>query len=301
MPARKSSLAKAAAWTLATLLVVCAPALAAAATESLPFAAPPPWGVQGSSWHLDLKAYAAGAHGTLACQSCHAKETQALAPGSDLRHPDPKDKSYLKNPVRQAFDYAVCAQCHHLAFERMQTGAHAKAAREQTGKALASGQAPAPNCGYCHDPHYQASHQDRLTVGRRATEVCGSCHPRQLATYLEGYHGQAAFALGHAKAAFCSDCHGGHAALSLKEPQAALAACQRCHPQAGPSFAQFVIHPQAPEKPADQPEKAKRVAVIRAVTILMAVVVGLMVAFFWGHSFIWLLRDLHHKIRRRGQ
>jgi cell division septal protein FtsQ len=62
-----------------------------------------------------------------------------------------------------------------------------------------------------------------------------------------------------------------------------------------------VIHPQAPEKPAEQPDKARRVAVIRAVTILMAVLVGLMVAFFWGHSFIWLLRDLHHKIRRRGQ
>jgi H+/Cl- antiporter ClcA len=38
---------------------------------------------------------------------------------------------------------------------------------------------------------------------------------------------------------------------------------------------------------------------IRTVTLLMLVLVLGLVAFFYGHSFIWLLRELHEKLKRR--
>jgi hypothetical protein len=40
------------------------------------------------------------------------------------------------------------------------------------------------------------------------------------------------------------------------------------------------------------------VALIRVVTILMTILVLLVVGFFYGHSFVWILRELHEKLRK---
>jgi hypothetical protein len=186
---------------------------------------------------------------------------------------------------------------------RFEQGAHATAlAKEKAAGASVPGQAatpPAPVCADCHDVHYQKARADRTELARRQASACGSCHPAQLDTYLSGYHGQAAVKLGHSKAAACTDCHGAHATVSLKDKKAALEACLRCHPGATESFAQFVIHPAPPAKPLEEPAKAQSVAMIRAVSVIMCVVVLAMIAFFWGHGLLWFLRDAHTRIRRR--
>lgn len=260
-------------------------------------------GVGPGSWLLDQGRYLAGAHGTLACLSCHPAQTSALTPGATTRHPDPQGAAYLTADARRAYDYASCGQCHRLAVQRFGQGAHAAAlAKEKAAGAAPPGQAqaaPAPVCADCHDAHYQKARADRVDLARRQAGVCGACHQTQLDTYLAGFHGQAAVKLGHAKAAGCTDCHGAHNTVSLKDRKAALDACLRCHPTATESFAQFVIHPTPPEKPAEEPGKAQSVALIRAVSLIMIVAVLAMVGFFWGPGLLWFLRDAHTRIRRR--
>lgn len=130
------------------------------------------------------------------------------------------------------------------------------------------------------------------------TEVCGACHAAQKATYLENYHGKVAVNLRDEASAYCTDCHGAHNCISLKEKKAALAACQRCHPEAGEKFSQFVIHPTTEGLAGENKEKQKHVTIIKIVTLIMTIIIILVVGFFYGHSFLWLLREIHEKLRK---
>jgi hypothetical protein len=250
-----------------------------------------------SSWNIDLSRYALSAHGTQGCEVCHGTMKE-----KDRPHPDTADPQVLSRDAVRQYDYKRCGTCHFLSWERNLQGAHAKALEkeqelEKGGKKVDSA-AKAPTCGDCHNSHYEKAHRSRLELGREMTERCGVCHQSQRQTYLDNYHGQAAVGLGNTKAASCTDCHGAHQCLSLKDPNEALKACRRCHSQATLSFAGLVIHPAPPEgKPADA-EKAAKVRVIRLVAVMMGVLVLVVVLVFYGHSFLWLLREIHEKLKR---
>ena len=104
--------------------------------------------------------------------------------------------------------------------------------------------------------------------------------------------------MGDERAAFCTDCHGAHQCVSLKDKKAALKACQRCHPEAGPGFAEFMIHVTPKDAVVDAKQKKERVALIRVITALMTILAILVVGFFYGHTFLWILRELHERLRR---
>lgn len=251
-----------------------------------------------SSWFIDLSLFARSAHSQLSCESCHGNMKEM-----DRPHPDSTNSGFLKKDAVQKYDYQRCQNCHRLSYERYLKGAHAKALqKEQQASPLKEG-APTkiktPTCGDCHSSHYEKAHLGRLETGRQMTELCGSCHLPQKITYLENYHGKAAVNLGKATAAFCTDCHGAHTCLSLKDKQKALESCQRCHPQASLSFAGQVIHPTLGPDTKTDPEKAAKVTVIKLVTLLMGTMVIIVVIFFYGHSFLWLLREIHEKLRKR--
>ncbi len=251
-----------------------------------------------SSWFIDLSLYARSAHSQLTCEICHGTMKEM-----DRPHPDSTDSRFLKKDAVRKYDYQRCQNCHRLDYERYLRGAHAKALqKEQAGLSLTKeAQTPkikAPTCGDCHASHYEKAHESRLEKGRQMTEQCGFCHPAQKKTYLENYHGKAAVGLGKTSAAYCTDCHGAHTCLSLKDRKEALQSCRRCHPRASVSFAGMVIHPALPEDIQTAPEKAARVAVIKLVTVLMGALVLIVVLFFYGHSFLWLLREIHEKLRR---
>ena len=146
--------------------------------------------------------------------------------------------------------------------------------------------------------HYERAGLSRVAVGKRMLRVCGRCHPAQAASYHSNIHGRAGIDLGNPKAAFCTDCHGAHTVDSLKKPQTALLACQRCHPKAQAEFTGIVIH-ASPESvsAADSPKKAE-VAWIQRVRWVALVVLVLSLAFFVTHSFLWLLREIHEKLRK---
>lgn len=240
-----------------------------------------------TSWFIDLSRYALSAHSQLSCEICHGNMKEM-----DKPHPDSSDTRFLKKDAVGRYDYRRCRSCHRLSYDRYLMGAHAKALLKEQKDPRA------PTCGDCHSAHYEKAHLSRLETGRQMTGSCGSCHPAQKVTYLGNYHGKAAVHLGNTKAAFCTDCHGAHTCLSLKDRKEALQACRRCHPRASLSFAGLVIHPTLPPDAKANPEKAAKVAVIRIVTILMGAMALVVICFFYGHSFLWLLREIHEKLRR---
>ncbi|MCF8144500.1 MAG: cytochrome c family protein [Deltaproteobacteria bacterium] len=250
-----------------------------------------------SGWFLDLNRFSESAHNTLSCDACHGDMNEA-----GRKHPGTREATDLKLKATQLYDYHRCKTCHRESYERYLRGAHAKALAEE--KKAAPSQGPvsdrlkAPTCGECHSAHYAKSHLSRVAMGKEMTGVCGACHAAQKATYLENYHGKTAVNLGDAASAYCTDCHGAHDCVSLKDREAALAACQRCHPDAGERFAQFVIHPTTEGLARDNKGKQKHVAIIKLVTLIMTIIVILVVGFFYGHSFLWLLRELHEKLRK---
>lgn len=251
----------------------------------------------GSSWFVDLGRFAAGAHGKLSCAECHPSQEKANTSGPlDLRHPDPRQAKYLTSSALRGYDYGQCKRCHRLAWQRYNQGAHAKSLKE--GSLTKSGKQPAPVCADCHDPHYGKAREDRVELGRQQTVSCGACHPAQAATYLEDYHGQAGDKLGWDKAAFCSDCHGAHDCLSLKDPQQAVQACRRCHPKATARFAQYVVHPTTVDLGTDDAAKRQRVYLIWALSAVLAVLALCVVGFFYGHGLLWMLREIQHKLRK---
>ena len=186
-----------------------------------------------SSWFVNLDRFANSAHGTFPCEQCHTDLDKG-----DTLHPVSESAASLMKSATRLYDYSRCRTCHRTSYEKYLLGEHARALQKEKlkpGNKDLSGAASgnAPTCGDCHSSHYVKSHLSRLETGRSMTEVCGSCHPAQKASYLENYHGKAAVNLGNDKAAFCTDCHGAHQCISLKDKKAALTACQRCHPEAG--------------------------------------------------------------------
>ena len=251
-----------------------------------------------SSWFVNLDRFANSAHGTFPCEQCHTDLDKG-----DTLHPVSESAASLMRSATRLYDYSRCRTCHRTSYEKYLLGEHARALQKeklkQENKDLSgSASGNAPTCGDCHSSHYVKSHLSRLETGRRMTEVCGSCHPAQKASYLENYHGKAAVNLGNDKAAFCTDCHGAHQCISLKDKKAALTACRRCHPDAGTSFAEFVIHVTPKDIAADSPRKRQHIALIRVITVLMAIIAILVVGFFYGHTFLWILRELHERLRR---
>jgi len=248
-------------------------------------------------WFVNMGSFVGSAHGTFSCEKCHGDMKQ----GKKM-HPDSENPQFLMNNAVRQYDYQRCESCHKPSYKQYLQGAHAKALLKEQSNPASKNKLPdskkAPTCGNCHSSHYVKGHLSRVEIGRQMVSVCGACHPAQAATYLNNYHGKAAVNLGNKKAAFCTDCHGAHHCLSLKDKKEALAACKRCHPEATASFAQVVIHPTIQDLPEKDQQKRAHIALIRVVTILMSILVILVVGFFYGHSFVWLLRELHEKLRR---
>jgi ribosomal protein L31 len=250
-----------------------------------------------TSWFVDMNRYAASAHGALACDKCH----EAVMEEGE-KHPRTDNASLLDEATRN-FDYGRCAGCHATAVQRTREGAHAKALAEELASSSEdpkeTRKAKAPVCGDCHSAHYAPSGRSRLETGKAMVETCGTCHPAHRASYLADFHGRAAVKLGNTRSAYCSDCHGAHRTMSLKEKDPALRACLRCHPEADEGFAQVVIHASLDTIEQKEQEKKESLILVHRVRVVAFTVVALVLVFFFGHSFLWIMRELHEKLRNR--
>jgi hypothetical protein len=250
-----------------------------------------------SSWFVDMNRFSRSAHAALTCEQCHP----AMKEGGK-KHPDLEKADSLRIDASRRFDYGLCKECHRVSYARFQKGSHASALeKELSGKERPPGEEPkkAPLCGDCHSAHYAQAGLSRVEVGRRMTEACGECHLPQKRSYLDDYHGRTGVHLGNEKAAYCTDCHGAHTAVSLKEREQALLACIRCHPKAEARFTDFVIHATTESLAQKDPAKQQSMLLIYRVKVIASIFLGVILFFFFGHTFLWILRELHEQLRKR--
>lgn len=251
-----------------------------------------------STWFVDMNRFSSSAHATLQCEDCHAGMLAA-----DRKHPDPSRPDFLKKDTTRSYDYRRCQKCHRLSYKRYLAGEHAKALEKETSPGDASKvQSPdvkkAPTCGDCHSSHYVRSKLSRVSMGQQSVHRCGKCHTEHAASYLDNIHGKLGVNLGNPDSAFCTDCHGAHTAVSLKKPEDALVVCRRCHPQAEAEFTNFVVHASITDDVAEKSSKKASVIWIKRVRIAAMAIVGLAFVFFFAHSALWLLREIHHNLRK---
>ncbi len=254
-----------------------------------------------AGWFVNMHRFSQGAHTGISCAQCHGTMTE-----KGQSHPDFDDMKKLQRDTRKMFDYGRCKSCHSAAHSRAGQGAHAEALAKENKEGVAvdskTGEPrPAPQCGDCHASHYDRSHLSRNDLGRLMVGRCGSCHPQQLQTYLENYHGKAAVYLDHERAALCSDCHGAHATRSLKtDEKQLLSTCRSCHPEAGPAYASIVIHYKAGGSEEKSSSKAVAISRVHVISLVSLVFIVVLLVGFYSHSFMLQLRKLHDHLRKKA-
>ena len=168
---------------------------------------------------------------------------------------------------------ATCSRCHQGIYDQYKRSVH--------GEALQGGNTDAPACVDCHRAH---NIEDPRTSSFRLStpELCARCHTDEklmkkyglstmvLQTYLKDFHGMTASAQKKQQmtpsvvTAVCTDCHGVHDILSVKDPKSAvmkanlIKVCAKCHAGATKNFpAAWLSHYQP------SPEKAPLVYYVR--------------------------------------
>lgn len=194
----------------------------------------------------------------LACGRCHdgvtahyAASEHGKAPAS-LERPTPTCLSchrqgVTENAVTDAAtlkraQVRLCVGCHvrnkNVRTVETPTTTFIESYEESVhGKALAAGDARAPNCVDCHGAHDERFGFDSASfVNRmRVQEVCARCHEKEEQQFHSSVHGLALHR-GNKDAPSCTDCHGEHRILSPKDPRSPVAAanvsnrvCTPCH------------------------------------------------------------------------
>jgi len=272
-------------WGLTSAVVVVAAAMMLMTRCGQPISGRPSHEPEFGSWYVEVQRYKQGVHGGMDCSLCHTEID------SD-EHPDPEN---LSESATDVFDYEACASCHPQEYEYYQRGVHAEVL---SGTVQSESEYPAPTCGHCHDPHYRQV-LSRLQVIDAQVDICGQCHPSELETYLENYHGKTAVDLDHADSASCADCHGSHQVVALDQPEKAVLVCRKCHPDATENMVGYLIHAEETLSPDADASHARESVLLFLVQLFFVVLTVSVLAFFYGHTFLWLLRGLHEKLRRR--
>ncbi len=148
--------------------------------------------------------------------------------------------------------------------------------------------AKGPVCSDCHTAHAVVP-PSRRHFKLQIDDRCGKCHADRLEHYRDTYHGKAN-ALGMTRVAACFDCHGHHDVLphtdpkSLLSPKRKLKTCKRCHPKATRNFTGYMTHANHWDK--------KNYPRLYWVTMAMTALLLSVFAFFFLHTFLWVIRQL---------
>jgi len=199
---------------------------------------------------LLIRAYADSVHGQAVskkglavaptCTGCHG--THDLKPADDPA-----------SAVHRANVAGTCGRCHQGILAEYRESIHAAA--------LARGIPEAPTCTGCHGEHTIAAPSDPASkvAPRNIPKTCGACHAaerivrayglptRREESYADSFHGIAG-KFGNLEAANCASCHGFHDVRPSSDPRSRVAkanlpgTCGRCHPGAGPRFAEGRVH-----------------------------------------------------------
>jgi hypothetical protein len=246
-----------------------------------------------------MNRFSKSAHGSLKCERCHEEMIE-----QGKVHPNRKDPMAMKKVSLRSYDYKRCAACHPESYKRYLVGEHAKTLiKQKQGPLLdnkeASPERLAPTCGDCHSSHYAQSKLSRTAIGAQMVETCGKCHAPQKVSYLKDIHGKMGVFLEKKASAYCTDCHGSHTCESLKDKQKAFDACLRCHRNASIRFAGIIIHAGTEDISKKDPKKQSEMSLVLTVKRITQIATIIILAFFALQTFVWILRELHNKLRGR--
>lgn len=210
----------------------------------------------------NLREFALAYHET--CKSCHFDNYTktldsvhyALLAKGNLKAPlcvDCHGAHNVTHPgVPKSSISATCSRCHQGIYDQYKGSVHGKVL-------LQDGNSDAPACADCHRAH---NIEDPRTSSFRLStpELCARCHTDEklmkkyglstlvLQTYLKDFHGVTASAHKKEQAkpsavtAVCTDCHGVHDILSVKDPKSSVMktnlkkVCAKCHSGATENF-----------------------------------------------------------------
>ncbi len=244
-----------------------------------------------------VSAYLESVHGTLVtrgglavaatCADCHGSHEVY---SSD----DPRSLVHRDNVP------TTCGRCHVGINETYEKSVHAQVRRDGRENGH-----KAPVCTDCHTAHGIS----RTNVPGFMLDIvneCGECHDDPALsgtrratfyeTYRASYHGQVT-RLGSMRAARCSDCHGAHDILPIRDPASRLhpdhrvQVCRQCHPGANANFTLFDPH-------ADYRDY-RRYPLLHGVWLYFLIVISAAFGFFGLHSLLWFGRMLLDR-RRHG-
>ncbi|MGD8239449.1 MAG: hypothetical protein PVH68_12900 [Armatimonadota bacterium] len=207
------------------------------------------------SLSVDGEQFAASAHGTRDCASCHRDMAEGMHRRASTD--DAGIQAAMQTLERVATNdpvaLAACVRCHDEQFNEYRDSVHGRAALE--------GNADVPICTDCHGEHYVRAADDlQSTVHPGAVvNTCASCHASQAIvgeygvpteqyySYRESYHG-IANRHGSVAVANCASCHGAHDVRSSADPLSSVHpdnlqnTCGQCHRAASPNVARGKIH-----------------------------------------------------------
>ena len=162
------------------------------------------------------------------CASCHG--AHHVLPVSDA-----------KSPVHRENLLPLCSRCHTDVDIQKTHGLpsdHIKAYEKSVhGRLLKEGRSVrAAVCTDCHGSHLILGHSERESNTNKINiaGVCGRCHVQEYNEYRLSIHGKA-LQKGALESPGCTDCHGEHTLMVVKDPKAGVyvknvpATCARCH------------------------------------------------------------------------
>ena len=189
-----------------------------------------------------------------------------------------------------------CGSCHEDQLDTYSGSIHGQEVLEKKNVKAAV-------CTDCHSTHaITSSSADPFKLA--VTEQCGTCHEKNLKTYMGTYHGQIS-TLGYTYTAKCYDCHGSHQIVKTDDPKSMvhinnrLKTCQSCHSGkkelalAPDGFATYQPHGHAGDF-----DKYPQIWV--AWQIMLQLLVGTF-AFFWLHTLLWFYREFKERKAHAGE
>ncbi|MFA6439933.1 MAG: cytochrome c3 family protein, partial [Bacteriovoracaceae bacterium] len=191
-----------------------------------------------------------------ACGTCHAEEKEKFlksAHGVALASGLPNSPNCLQchsvlmptNGARsdtaavKLAQEKMCISCHGRKESTQDVASEFVHAYEQSvhAKALKKGNGKAANCVSCHSSHdmQKGSHAESRVNKNNIPATCSQCHADVVKTYKTSIHGKA-FAAGNTASPVCTDCHGEHKLLGIKDPNSPVSklhvseeVCAPCH------------------------------------------------------------------------
>jgi len=174
------------------------------------------------SLHVTDKLFSESIHNENGCIDCHNELEQF-----DVKKHEKANNNKIGTREYSIAAVKVCRDCHKKNVKLYDDSLHASLVRE--------GNAEAPICSDCHDPHYVRKDS---ASGPMDDVNCRNCHGKIYKAYASSVHGQARskqtdkLPVGEKKSPICADCHSSHAIKAAATEGRIKEACLNCHKNA---------------------------------------------------------------------